>query len=358
MADRTEPRPDAAEPYRLAVLVPCYNEEATVGTVVRDFHAVLPEATIYVYDNNSTDCTVDVARAAGAVVRHEPLPGKGNVVRRMFADIEADIYVLVDGDATYHAASAPAMIDKLMTEQLDLVVGCRVGSDSQAYRAGHRFGNALFTGSVAKLFGKRFTDILSGYRVFSRRFVKSFPALAKGFEIETELSVHALELRMPIGEIDTNYGARPDGSQSKLSTFRDGLRILFMMLALFKDERPLQCFSIAFALLASGSLALAAPLARTYLESGLVPRFPTAILATGIMLLAFLSLTCGVILDTVTHGRREMKRLSYLSIPGPGPEMRDDSATTTSSFRTARASSSSPRAGSSTWAAPPATRAT
>jgi glycosyltransferase involved in cell wall biosynthesis len=248
MADRTQPPPDAAEPYRLAVLVPCYNEEAAIGTVVRDFRAVLPEAIIYVYDNDSKDCTVDVARAAGAIVRHEPLPGKGNVVRRMFADIEADVYLLVDGDATYHAASAPAMIDKLITEQLDMVVGCRVGSDSRAYPAGHRFGNALFTGSVAKLFGNRFRDILSGYGVFSRRFVKSFPALAKGFEIETELSVHALELRMPIGEINTDYGVRLDGSQSKLSTFRDGFRILVVMLALFKDERPLQCFSIAFRL--------------------------------------------------------------------------------------------------------------
>jgi hypothetical protein len=233
----------------------------------------------------------------------------------MFADIEADVYILVDGDATYDAASAPAMIDKLLAEQLDMVVGCRVDSDSQAYRAGHRLGNALFTGSVARLFGKRFTDILSGYRVFSRRFVKSFPALAKGFEIETELSVHALELRMPIGEIDTPYRARPDGSQSKLSTFRDGFRILATILALFKDERPLQCFGLAFALLATGSLALAIPIVHTYLETGLVPRFPTAILATGIMLLAFLSLTCGVILDTVTHGRLELRRLSYLSIP-------------------------------------------
>ncbi|HUP35424.1 MAG TPA: glycosyltransferase family 2 protein [Candidatus Limnocylindria bacterium] len=327
MADRIEPQPDAAEPYRIAVLVPCYNEEAAVGAVVRDFRAALPEATIYVYDNNSRDCTVDVARAAGAIVRHEPLPGKGNVVRRMFADVEADIYVLVDGDATYHAASAPVMIDKLITEQLDMVVGCRVGSDSRAYRAGHRLGNALFTGSVAKLFGNRFTDILSGYRVFSRRFVRSFPALAQGFEIETELCVHALELRMPIGEINTHYGARPEGSQSKLSTFRDGFRILVMILALFKNERPLQYFSIAFALLASVSLVLAAPLVQTYLESGLVPRFPTALLATGIMLLAFLSLTCGVILDTVTHGRREMKRLAYLSIPGPRPgNLGDDSS--------------------------------
>jgi Glycosyl transferase family 2 len=318
MADRVEPWHDDAEPYRVAVLVPCYNEEAAVATVVRDFRAALPAATVYVYDNASTDRTADIARAAGATVRHEPLPGKGNVVRRMFADIEADVYVLVDGDATYHAPSAPSMIDTLVREHLDMVVGRRVDSDRRAYRAGHRFGNALFTGSVARLFGDRFTDILSGYRVFSRRFVKSFPALATGFEIETELSVHALELRMPIGEIDTPYGVRPNGSHSKLSTFRDGLRILRVLLALYKDERPLQCFGIAFALLATGSLALAAPIVSTYLQSGLVPRFPTAILATGTMLLAFLSLTCGVILDTVTHGRREVRRLAYLAIPGPG----------------------------------------
>ena len=303
---------------RVAVLVPCYNEDAAVATVVRDFRAALPGAAIYVYDNNSRDRTVEVARAAGAIVRGEPLQGKGNVVRRMFADIEADVYVLVDGDATYHAASAPTMIDRLVRERLDMVVGCRMDSEQAAYRAGHRLGNALFTGSVARLFGNRFTDILSGYRVFSRRFVKSFPALAKGFEIETELTVHALELRMPIAEMNTPYGARPAGSQSKLSTFRDGFRILRMMALLFKDERPLQCFSIVFGVLAAVALILAVPILQTYMETGLVPRFPTAILATGIMLLAFLSLTCGFVLDTVTHGRRELKRLSYLSIPGPG----------------------------------------
>lgn len=303
---------------RLAVLVPCYNEEAAVATVVRDFRAALPHAAIYVYDNNSRDHTVEVARAAGAIVRGEPLQGKGNVVRRMFADIEADVYVLVDGDATYHAASAPTMVDRLVRERLDMVVGCRVDSEDAAYRAGHRLGNALFTGSVARMFGNRFTDILSGYRVFSRRFVKSFPGLAKGFEIETELTVHALELRMPIAEMSTPYGARPAGSQSKLSTFKDGFRILLMMAALFKDERPLQCFSIVFGVLAAVSVALAVPVIQTYMETGLVPRFPTAILATGVMLLGFLSLTCGFVLDTVTHGRRELKRLSYLSIPGPG----------------------------------------
>jgi len=311
---------DPLASLRLAVLVPCYNEEVAVATVVRDFRAALPHAAIYVYDNNSRDRTVEVARAAGAIVRGEPLQGKGNVVRRMFADIEADVYVLVDGDATYHAASASTMVDRLVRERLDMVVGCRVDSEQAAYRAGHRLGNALFSGSVARLFGNRFTDILSGYRVFSRRFVKSFPALAKGFEIETELTVHALELRMPIAEMNTPYGARPPGSQSKLSTFRDGFRIMLMMAALYKDERPLQCFSIVFGALAVVSVLLAVPVIQTYMETGLVPRFPTAILATGIMLLGFLSLTCGFILDTVTHGRRELKRLSYLSIPGPGSQ--------------------------------------
>jgi len=311
---------DPLASLRVAVLVPCYNEEVAVATVVRDFRAALPHAAIYVYDNNSRDRTVEVARAAGAIVRGEPLQGKGNVVRRMFADIEADVYVLVDGDATYHAASASTMVDRLVRERLDMVVGCRVDSEQAAYRAGHRLGNALFSGSVARLFGNRFTDILSGYRVFSRRFVKSFPALAKGFEIETELTVHALELRMPIAEMNTPYGARPPGSQSKLSTFRDGFRIMLMMAALYKDERPLQCFSIVFGVLAVVSLLLAVPVIQTYMETGLVPRFPTAILATGIMLLGFLSLTCGFILDTVTHGRRELKRLSYLSIPGPGSQ--------------------------------------
>lgn len=304
--------------HRVAVLVPCYNEAAAIDAVVRDFQVALPAARIYVYDNNSSDRTCDIARAAGAVVRREALQGKGNVVRRMFADVEADIYVLVDGDATYDAASAPSMVAKLVTEQLDMVVGCRIDSEQAAYRAGHRLGNALFTGFVAKLFGNRFTDILSGYRVLSRRYAKSFPALAKGFEIETELTVHALELRMPIAEISTPYGKRLEGSQSKLSTFRDGLRILVMILELFKDERPLQFFGLISGLLAAAAVLIAVPVFQTYLQTGLVPRLPTAVLATGIMLLAFLSLTCGFVLDTVTQGRRELKRLAYLQIPGPG----------------------------------------
>ncbi|AWK90102.1 glycosyltransferase family 2 protein [Azospirillum thermophilum] len=311
--------PDAAK-LRVAVLIPCYNEEAAIGKVVSDFRAALPDATIYVYDNNSRDRTVEVARTAGAVVRREPLQGKGNVMRRMFSDIEADVYVLVDGDDTYHAASAPAMIEKLVSEQLDMVNGQRVTDIAAAYRPGHRFGNKLLTGMVAAIFGSRIQDMLSGYRVFSRRFVKSFPALASGFETETELTVHALELNMPVDEVKTPYKDRPPGSVSKLSTYRDGFRILRTILILVKEERPLAFFSslaLAFLIL---SLALAEPIIVTYWQTGLVPRLPTAVLATGIMLLAFLSLTCGLILDTVTHGRREMKRLRYLTIPAVGAD--------------------------------------
>lgn len=302
--------------FDIAVILPCYNEEAAIGDVVTAFRRELPNAKIYVYDNNSKDRTSQVAAAAGAIVRTETLQGKGNVVRRMFADVEADIYLMCDGDITYDAASAPALINKLIGENLDMVVGCRIDTQVEAYRAGHRLGNAVFTGFVASLFGNRFTDILSGYRAFSRRFVKSFPALSNGFEIETELTVHALELRMPIGEINTPYGARLEGSQSKLSTYRDGFRILLMITKLFKNERPLFFFAIIFGLLSLTSIGLSIPLLATYIETGLVPRFPTAVLAASIMLLAFLSLTCGFILDTVTHGRREIKRLAYLTVPG------------------------------------------
>ena len=299
---------------RVAVILPCYNEEAAIGTVVADFQKALPEARIYVYDNNSRDRTSAVAAAAGAIVRSETLQGKGNVVRRMFADVDADIYLMCDGDITYDAASAPALVDKLVNENLDMVVGCRVDQSVAAYRTGHRFGNALFTGFVAKLFGKRFTDILSGYRVFSRRYVKSFPALSNGFETETELTVHALQLRMPIGEMSTPYGARVEGSTSKLSTYRDGYRIMIMIMKLFKNERPLAFFGLIFAILALISIGLSIPLIFTYIETGLVPRLPTAVLAVGTMLLGFLSMTCGLILDTVTHGRRELKRLAYLTV--------------------------------------------
>ena len=307
------------EALRLAVLVPCYNEEAAIGAVVRDFRRALPSATIYVYDNNSSDRTREAAREAGAVVRGETLQGKGYVVRRMFADIEADVYVLVDGDDTYHAASAPALVRRLLDERLDMVNGARVTEIKAAYRPGHRFGNLLLTSMVARIFGNRIGDMLSGYRVFSRRFVKSFPALSGGFEIETELTVHALELAMPVAEVATPYKDRPEGSVSKLRTFRDGWRILGTIMLLVKEERPLPFFSALFALLALAAALLIGPVVATYLQTGLVPRFPTAILAMGLMLLGFLSLTCGLILDTVTRGRQELKRLHYLSIPHAPP---------------------------------------
>lgn len=303
---------------KIAVLIPCYNEEHAIAQVVRDFRAALPSATVYVYDNNSHDRTREVAAAAGAIVRGEPLQGKGNVVRRMFADVEADVYVLVDGDDTYHAASAPALVRLLIDDQLDMVNGKRVSTIEAAYRRGHRFGNVLLTTLVATIFGKRFTDMLSGYRVFSRRFVKSFPALASGFEIETELTVHALELRMPIAEADTPYKDRPEGSVSKLRTFHDGWRILMTILLLVKEERPLPFFGAISGVLVLFALLISIPLFITFAETGLVPRFPTAILATGAGLLGFLSLGVGLILDTVTLGRREAKRMRYLDIPAPG----------------------------------------
>lgn len=303
---------------KVAVLVPCYNEEAAIGTVVADFKRALPEATVYVYDNNSRDMTLERAVMAGAVARREPLQGKGHVVRRMFSDVEADVYVLVDGDATYHAPSASAMVQLLVRERLDMVVGTRIEQSDLAYRSGHRFGNAALTGVVALLFGNRFTDMLSGYRVFSRRYVKSFPALSKGFEIETELTVHALELSMPVAELATPYGARPKGSASKLSTYRDGFRIGRTILRLFAQEQPFKCFSLGAAALALIALVLAVPIVLTFLETGLVPRFPTAILATGLIILAVLSLFSGLILQNVALGRREMKRLAYLAIPAVG----------------------------------------
>ena len=302
---------------RVAVLLPCYNEQEAIGQVVRDFRQALPEAIVYVYDNNSQDETRARAAAAGAVVRSESQQGKGFVVRRMFADVEADVYVLVDGDDTYHAPSAPLLVERLLADQLDMVVGRRVTEIEQAYRPGHRLGNRLLTGVVARVFGDRFKDILSGYRVFSRRFVKSFPALTKEFEIETELTVHALELDMPIAEVDTPYKDRPAGSASKLRTYRDGVRILTTILVLFKEERPLAFFGLAGLALALLALGLGYPVLTEYLRTGLVPRFPTAILATGLMTLAFLSFTSGLVLETVTRGRKELKRLAYLTIPGP-----------------------------------------
>ncbi len=304
------PAPDRGQ--RVAVLIPCYNEEAAIAMVVADFRVALPQATIYVYDNNSTDRTAKIARAAGAIVRGAPQQGKGNVVRRMFADVEAEIYVLVDGDATYDAASAPKMVSNLIARRLDMVVAARVDREYAAYRRGHRVGNRLLTGFVALVFGRAFTDILSGYRVFSRRFVKSFPVLSGGFEIETELTVHALELDLPIGEVATPYYARPHGSASKLNTWRDGLRILWTIMRLYRSERPLNFFSAIGISLAIMSIGFAVPIFATYLREGLVPRLPTAVLSTGLMLMAFLAIAAGLILDTVTRGRREMKLLAYL----------------------------------------------
>ncbi|MEM7123602.1 MAG: glycosyltransferase family 2 protein [Pseudomonadota bacterium] len=302
---------------RVAVLIPCYNEEVAIGSVVDDFRAALPDAAIYVYDNNSTDRTVDIAREHGAVVRSETRQGKGHVVRRMFSDVEADIYVLVDGDATYDAASAPELVAKLLGDGLDMVSASRRQVSEEAYRRGHVFGNRILTGLVALLFGARLKDMLSGYRVFSRRFVKSFPALARGFEIETELTVHALSLRMPMAEVETPYRERQEGSDSKLNTWRDGFRILMTIFQLVKEERPLPFFLLTGLALVVLSLIIGSPVVAEFLRSGTVPKLPSAILATGLMLLGFLGFTCGMILDTVTHGRLEIKRLAYLRYPGP-----------------------------------------
>jgi glycosyltransferase involved in cell wall biosynthesis len=298
---------------RIAVLVPCFNEEAAIATVIADFRKVLPSAEIFVYDNNSTDRTIEVAREAGANVRSERRQGKGHVVRRMFADIDADIYMLVDGDATYDAASAQRMIETLISDRLDMVVGLRVDQATAAYRPGHRTGNWILTSFLASVFGQAFKDILSGYRVFSRRFVKSFPVLSDGFEIETELSVHALELALPVAEIETPYYARPEGSVSKLNTWRDGFRILGTILKLYRSEKPLRCFTAIGIFLALISIGLAIPIMVTYLEFGIVPRLPTAVLSMGLMILAMLSVSSGLVLDTVTRGRREIKLLAYLS---------------------------------------------
>jgi glycosyltransferase involved in cell wall biosynthesis len=308
---------DTADPGRTAVLIPCYNEELTIGAVVRSFRAELPHAEIYVYDNNSTDSTARAAQAAGAIVRAEQLQGKGNVVRRMFADVEADTYILVDGDGTYEAGDIGLLLNAYLETGLDMVNGARVADTDLAYRSGHQFGNHILTSLVGIIFGRRFKDMLSGYRVLSRRFVKSFPALSHGFEIETELTVHALELRMATAEVKTRYHARPTGSVSKLHTFRDGWRILRTVIKLLKEERPLPFFLTVSALLAALAIGLSEPVIVTFVQTGLVPRLPTAVLSTGIMLLAFLSLACGLILDTVTRGRQEMKRMQYLAIPGP-----------------------------------------
>jgi glycosyltransferase involved in cell wall biosynthesis len=302
---------------RIAVLLPCYNEEAAIGATVRGFREALPGATVYVYDNNSRDRTREIAAEAGAVVRTERQQGKGHVVRRMFADVDADVYVMADGDLTYDPRSAPAMVDMLLGEELDMVVGTRKHEEKEAYRGGHVIGNRLFTGLLSGLFGRSFTDIFSGYRVFSRRFVKSFPVLSSGFEIETEMSVHALELRMPVGEVETAYGARPEGSESKLSTFSDGWRILKTIATLYRIERPVLFYGSIGAFLLAVAFGLSIPLVITYLNTGLVPRFPTAILITGLIIIAVLCFFAGLILDTVTRGRREVRRLAYLSLAAP-----------------------------------------
>ena len=301
----------------IAVLVPCLNEEQGIAGVVEDFRRALPSATIYVYDNGSTDRTMDVARAAGAIVRQEPRRGKGNVVRRMFADIDAEVYVMVDGDGTYDAAAAPAMIKRLLSDNLDMVIATRLDADGETFRKGHRAGNQGFATLIASLFGRQLTDVFSGYRAMTRRFVKSFPGYSSGFEIETELSVHALSLRIPIVEMPAPFGRRAPGSESKLSTFRDGTRILRIVFYFLKEVRPLLFFATLAGLFALISLILAYPVFVTYVETGLVPRFPTAILATGVMLIAFLFGACALILDSVAAMRWEAKRNAYLNEPLP-----------------------------------------
>jgi hypothetical protein len=316
---------------RVAVLVPCYNEALTVAKVIADFRSALPGAVIYVYDNRSSDGTGDIARASGAVVRREERPGKGGVMRRMFAEIDADIYIVTDGDATYDATRAPEMIERLVRDDLDVVTGIRDHGDRDAaYRRGHQLGNRMFNWLLGLLFGERPTDMFSGYRVMSRRFVKSFPAEARGFEIETELTVHALELRVPTAEVVTSYFERPAGSASKLSTYRDGMRILYTMARMFRDVRPLPFFSWCALLFLLLGLGLGSEVVADYLKTGLVPRLPTAVLATGLMLLASLAIVCGMILDSVARGRREAKRLAYLAAgaarnyqePQAGPSLR------------------------------------
>jgi glycosyltransferase involved in cell wall biosynthesis len=307
----------AAPMTEIAVILPCYNEEAAIGKTVRDFRAALPAAKVYVYDNNSKDRTIEAAREAGAIVRSEMRQGKGNVMRRMFADVEADIFVLADGDDTYDASVAPALIRKLIDEGLDLVTGRRVHSDAAAYRAGHLWGNRMLTGLTAMMFNVKLGDMLSGYRVMSRRFVKSFPSTAEGFGIETELTVHAVRLLMPMAEVDTAYKERPVGSVSKLSTYRDGFKILFTIAQMLREERPLLFFSTIAALFAAVAVAFGTSIVIEFAHTGLVPRLPTAVLATGLMLIAFLSLMSGLILDTVTRGRWANKRLAYLSMRGP-----------------------------------------
>ena len=315
LSPNTETAVHRSRPLAIAVLVPCYNEAITIGKVITDFRSTLPEASIYIYDNNSTDNTIRMAESAGAIVRREPRQGKGNVVRRMFADIEADVYILVDGDDTYDASASRKLVDSLLEDRLDFINALRRSTSKEVYRVGHRFGNWLLTGLVRQLFGRQFNDMLSGYKVLSRRFVKSFPAMSIGFETETELAVHALELRMPCAEVATNYKERPPGSVSKLRTYSDGARIMMLIARLVKDERPLRFFGLGGLALILLGIVLSIPLLFTYLETGLVPRFPTAILSVALVLFGALSTFAGLILDMTTKSRREMKRLIYLSLP-------------------------------------------
>jgi len=308
---------DGAPALRIAVLVPCHNEAATVAQVTADFARALPGAAVWVFDNNSTDATAARAEAAGALVRHAGLKGKGNVVRRMFADIDADVYVLVDGDGTYDAAAAPMMVRRLVDEGLDMVSAARRSTEAEAFRAGHRFGNRALSGVVRMVFGRQFEDMLTGYRAFSRRFVKSFPAHSSGFEIETELTVHTLQMRLPAVEIEAAYGARPEGSESKLSTVRDGLRILRMISLMVREERPIQFFGVAGLAAVALAALLAAPVLAVYLKTGLVPRLPTLVVAVGLVVTALLSFFCGLVLDSVSRLRLEQRRLAYLAWPGP-----------------------------------------
>ncbi|HWJ33932.1 MAG TPA: glycosyltransferase family 2 protein [Steroidobacteraceae bacterium] len=305
--------------HKIAVIIPCFNEGHSIAEVVRGFRAALPNARIYVFDNNSTDETIAIASAAGALIRRETLQGKGHVVRRMFADVDADAYVMADGDSTYDPSYATHMVNRLFEERLDMVVGTRVASHDAAYPSGHRFGNRLLTFAVASLFGERFSDMLSGYRVFSHRFVKSFPAMSSGFEIETELTIHALELQLPVAEVATPYQMRVTGSASKLRTYADGLKIFRLIVALYKNERPFQFFSAIAGAFLAVALTLGIPLVVTFIKTGLVLRQPTAILATGLVLLSALSFLSGLILDSVTRGRQEMRRLAYLAVPPPDP---------------------------------------
>ena len=313
-SDRPVHRMRVADEPAVAVLIPCFNEAVAIGKVVRDFRAALPHAVIYVYDNNSSDDTAGVARAAGAVVRSEHLQGKGNVVRRMFSDIDADVYIMVDGDDTYDAGAAPAMVKLLFDQDLDCVNGVRKSAVEEAYRSGHKFGNWLLTSLVARLFGRATRDMLTGYRVFTRRFVKSIPVLSAGFEIETELTVHTLEMRMRVADIDTVYGGRPEGSTSKLSTYRDGWKILKMIINLLKQERPLMFFNVIAGIGVLVAAVLFVPVFIEFLHTGEVRRFPTAILAATIVSISVISVACGLILDTVTRGRKEFKRLMYLQV--------------------------------------------